>query len=253
MSDEYINYHIDKKKIKKLLEDTRFRKDIILSSIYKIKRHGWIGLSKVIYNNILLSVNKYHKFTIKKQLLFTDSRIEYLVLNNDMLIPVYPLNIQLFTDDNNSISKDDNVNKGHKRNESKEEDKYTDKGLMDINFGDLDILSPEYYQPITKYFDNKDLFSNFAKDDETNYTISKILYNPVSKKIIGIKFENNLVVPVIEERLIKKDLISNFNKYFKSKRVNQDNINDYIENILYDFNLGIDNNRLQILLIEILL
>ena len=117
---------------------------------------------------------------------------------------------------------------------------------MDINFGDLDILSPEYYQSITKYFDNKDLFSNFAKDDETNYTISKILYNPISKKIIGIKFENNLVVPVIQEKLVKKDLISYFNKYFKSKRVNQDNINDYIENILYDFNLGIDNNRLDI-------
>lgn len=79
----------------------------------------------------------------------------------------------------------------------------------------------------------KKIIGLFKKFD---YKIEKIFYNPALKKIIGLKFKNSLVTPVIPMELDDK-LIKQIDK-----------IDEHIdvESVLYDFNYSVDDEFLKI-------
>lgn len=79
----------------------------------------------------------------------------------------------------------------------------------------------------------KQIINLFKKYD---YKIAKVFYNPTLKKIIGVKFKNNLVAPIIPIDLTDK-LTKDLEKLDESI---------LIESILYDFNYSINDEFLKI-------
>ena len=225
LSDEYFKYHKDKKKNIKLLEDTKLRKESIISNIWKITNNCSPILGNTRFLSLIFGLNRSN-IKIESQICFNNPTIEYLIINKNILLPIFPTNIRLNED-------------------------IIDRDRLNINFNKLQILNKKHIQPLDTYlnflksFNKKESDYNFKKLIKQYYQIKFFLYNIVKKKIIGIKFTSNLIVPVQEESLDRKKLLL-FLKTVNNNKISNEDLNDYIENVLYDFNMQISDENTNI-------
>jgi hypothetical protein len=225
LSDEYFKYHKDKKKNVKLLEDTKLRKESIISNIWKLTNtcSPIQGNTKIF--KLIFALNR-DNIKIDAQVCFNNPNIEYLVINKNILLPIFPTNIRL----NNDL---------------------IDRDRLNVDFNKLEVLNKNHIQSLDTYLKflstkKQNSNTNFNKVVNEYYQIKLFLYNIVKKKIIGIKFNSNLVVPIQEETLNKDKLISFLKVVHNDKKLNKDDLDDYIENVLYDFNIQISDENTNI-------
>ena len=226
LSDEYFKYHKDKKKNIKLLEDTKLRKESIISNIWKLTHYcnQIEGNSKSLA--LFRAINK-DKIQIDSQICFNNPTIEYLSINKKILLPIFPANIKL----------------------NKEE---FDRDRLNVDFNKLEILNSNHIQSLDTYLNfitenNKNTKNSaFSKVINRFYQVKLFLFNIVKKKVIGIKFSSDLVVPVQEESLNKDKLLLFLKKVNNDKKLELDELNNYIENVLYDFNMQISDENTNI-------
>lgn len=235
LSDEYYKYHKDKKKNIKLLDDTKLRKNKIGTTIFTIL-HACTKNNNSTYFETILRYLSILNSDVKHQVINNNPLVEYIILENDILLPIFPTNIKI----DNEI----NIDEG--------------KIKINVKFGSVKIINSEMLKPLDKYFKLFDLKINLKDKEkikksnllkkiiEDNYSITKILYNVVKKKIIGIKFKNNLLVPVIEESLDRNKLINLFKSNLSLSKFTNDDLSEYIDNVLYDFNIQINNENTNI-------
>lgn len=227
LSDEYYKYHKDKKKNIKLLDDTKLRKESVISSIWKLTYscRQVQGNSKSLA--LFVAINK-DNIKIDSQICFNNPTIEYLLINKNILLPIFPTNIKLDSEE-------------------------LDRDRLNVDFNKLEILSSNHIQSLDTYLNfitsnknNKKKNITFSKVINKFYQVKLFLYNIVKKKIIGIKFNSDLVVPIKEEKLDKNKLLNFLKIVMDNKKLDLGILDDYIENVLYDFNIQISDENTNI-------
>ena len=199
-----------------LLKETTKRKDTILNLIGIHKNYCLNMQTKTI--NFIIDLDKF--IDIDHKIIHNSVQVEYLLITNEeinkknnkqLLIPIYPTNYFTINDSKNVIFLEEN----HYCNL----DTY-----LELNYlYSKAQKAPEEIQQIISLF------------KEYDYKIVEILYNPVLKKVIGVKFKNNLVVPVIPVDI---------NDKLRQTLSDDDDLS--LESVLYDFNYSLNNEFLKI-------
>jgi len=168
----------------------------------------WIN---ILFKNNYFSAKKIiKKFNIKKQLIDKFYKVNYLIDNNDNLIPVLPSEV----DFNTKFEVFNNIKYFHNKN-------YL-KNLKD-----------------TKEFMKK--IKNKLNDE--NYLFEKVILDDNKKNIIGIELRNNLIIPIIHMKFNKslRPRISSKFLYYNINNIlfNNENIEEEIEFIKEKYDLEI--------------
>ena len=243
IEDYEIQFHNNKYKTnKELLNNTKNRKNSFLELI-NIQ-------NEICYstrNNFYIFINKLAKLiNIDKKIIDNTTQIEYIYITSN---------------------KNSNSDQNNKNNSKNNEITSLLLPIYPLNYGAIDTISNinflksslysklEMYLQLNNFILNKKPFItdyDFKITGETfkklitvfknhKYTIKNILLNLVTNKIVGLKFNNNLVVPVIPikyDENIKKSLVDVYNI----------DIDKTIETVLYDFNYTLNEEFMSLTL-----
>lgn len=223
LSEENIIYHKEKNKIKSnLLDQTSDRSKILYQLI------------NIHHNKCKNNIKKTSEFLkslddiiyISEKIIQSNTQLEYISISysntnkevKSLLLPIIPVSHSTVS----SLLNISILNKSH----IGDLEYYLQMNNMinDPNLVLQDLLSINNLK--TKKNDDEDLIIRklITLLKNNNYGIKKLFFNISLKKIIGIKFNNNLIVPCIPIELSK----INKNKY---------NFDKYeIENVIFDFN-----------------
>ena len=168
----------------------------------------WINI--IFKNNYFSAKKLIKKFNIKKQLIDKFYKVNYLIDNDNNLIPVIPSEVDINT-------------------------------KFEV-FNDIEHFENENY--LKNFTDTKNFMKEIKnKLNDENYLFEKVILDDNQKYIVGIELRNNLIVPIIPIKysIYKTPRISSKFLYYNINNIlfNNENIEEEIEFIKEKYDLEI--------------